>query len=120
MSSPSQVRTARLQGYGFRGALPAQAKANPDLTLAEYCDLFEEAEGTRVSTVTRAAFQRLGLTLNKAPFHLRARTSLKGRASACHDDRRLQRWRHSWTWSRMRRRRLPFAWWEDLRKSWRT
>ena len=33
-------------------ALPAQAKANPDLTLAEHRELFEEEHGFEVSTAT--------------------------------------------------------------------
>jgi transposase len=47
--------------------LPAQAKANPDLTLAEHCELFEEASGVEVSTATMSrAFKRLGLPLKKS------------------------------------------------------
>ncbi len=47
--------------------LPAQARVNPDLTLAEHCELFEEAHGVRVSTATMSrAFRRLGLPLKKS------------------------------------------------------
>ena len=31
------------KGAALEAALPAQAGANPDLTLAEHCELFEEA-----------------------------------------------------------------------------
>lgn len=50
------------------GALPSQAKANPDLTLAEHRELFEDEHGVAVSTATVSrAFQRLGLPLKKSP-----------------------------------------------------
>jgi transposase len=56
------------KGAALDGALPAQARANPDLTLEEHCELFEEAEGMRVSTATMSrAFARLGLPLKKSP-----------------------------------------------------
>lgn len=55
------------KGAALEAALPAQAKANPDLTLAEHCELFEETEGVRVSTATMSrAFGRLGLPLKKS------------------------------------------------------
>jgi transposase len=51
--------------------LPAQARANPDLTLAEHCELFEETDGVRVSTATMSrTFERLGLPLKKSRFRL--------------------------------------------------
>jgi transposase len=55
-----------------RGALeqrlPAQVRLNPDLTLAEHCELFEEQSGLAVSTATMSrAFERLGLPLKKSP-----------------------------------------------------
>ncbi|MDP9456999.1 MAG: helix-turn-helix domain-containing protein [Actinomycetota bacterium] len=54
------------KGAALEAALPAQARANPDLTLAEHCELFEEAHGARVSTATMSrAFGRLGLALKK-------------------------------------------------------
>src|SRR5215210_386231 len=59
---PARKREALL------AALPAQTKANPDLTLAEHCELFEEDEGVRVSSATMSrAFERLGLPLKKSP-----------------------------------------------------
>ena len=48
--------------------LPAQVKLNPDLTLEELCELFEEARGVEVSTATMSrALKRLGLPLKKRP-----------------------------------------------------
>ena len=41
------------KGAALGASLPAQARANPDLTLAEHCELFEEAEGVGVSTAPR-------------------------------------------------------------------
>ena len=56
------------KGAALVAALPAQARANPDLTLQEHCELFEEAQGVRVSTATMSrAFERLGLPLKKSP-----------------------------------------------------
>ncbi len=53
-----------------RGALeerlPAQVRLNPDLTLTEHCELFEEEHGMEVSTATMSrALKRLGLPLKK-------------------------------------------------------
>jgi hypothetical protein len=40
--------------------LPEQLKDNPDLTLQEHCEAFEEERGTRVSTATMSReIQRL-------------------------------------------------------------
>ncbi len=67
------------KGAALEAALPAQTKANPDLMLEEHCDLFEEAQGVRVSTATVSrAFARLGLPLKKGPPGLRARRGRKG------------------------------------------
>ena len=68
------------KGAALEATLPAQVRANPDLTLAEHCELlFEESEGVRVSTATISrAFKRLGLPLKKVPPGLRARRSRKG------------------------------------------
>ena len=71
------------KGAALEASLPAQARANPDLTLAEHCELFEEDHGVRVSTATMSrAFQRLGLPLKKSPFRLRSGTRPRGRAGA--------------------------------------
>jgi transposase len=52
----------------LEAALPAQAQANPDLTLAEHCELFEDVHGVKVSTATMSrAFEKLGLPLKKSP-----------------------------------------------------
>ncbi len=67
------------KGAALEATLPAQVRANPDLTLAEHCELFEESEGVRVSTATISRpFKRLGLPLKKVPPGLRARRSQKG------------------------------------------
>jgi transposase len=55
------------KGRMLEGGLPAQTKANPDLTLQEHCELFEDSEGIGVSTATMSrAFSRLGLPLKKS------------------------------------------------------
>ena len=55
------------KGAALEAALPAQARANPDLTLAEHCELFEEEHGVGVSEATMSrAFRRLGLPLKKS------------------------------------------------------
>jgi transposase len=57
---PARKRAALEEG------LPAQVWLNPDLTLSEHCDLFEEERGVRVSTATMSrALQSLGLPLKK-------------------------------------------------------
>ena len=48
--------------------LPAEVRINPDLTLEEHCELFEETHGVKVSTATMSrALKRLGLPLKKRP-----------------------------------------------------
>ncbi len=64
-------------------ALPAQARLNPDLTLEEHCELFEESQGVRVSTATMSrAFRRLGLPLKKSRSSPQSATSRRGSAGA--------------------------------------
>jgi transposase len=71
------------KGAALGAALPAQARANPDLTLEEHCELFEEAEGVRVSTATMSrTFARLGLPLEKSPSRPPSATRESGRAGA--------------------------------------
>lgn len=49
------------------GALVEQVSLNPDLTLDEHCELFEEVHGVKVSNATMSrAFKRLGLPLKKS------------------------------------------------------
>jgi transposase len=56
------------KGAALKASLPAQTRSNPDLTLAEHCELFEEQSGVRVSAATMSrAFERLGLPLKKSP-----------------------------------------------------
>jgi len=48
--------------------LPAQVRLNPDLTLQEHCELFEDEHGVEVSTATVSrVLKRLGLPLKKRP-----------------------------------------------------
>jgi transposase len=69
------------KGAALEERLPAQVKVNPDLTLAEHCELFGEAEGVEVSTATMSrAFARLGLPLKKSPS--RPPSATKGSAGA--------------------------------------
>ena len=67
----------------LRERLPSQLRANPDLTLAEHCELFEEAHGLAVSTATMSrTFKRLGLPLKKSRSSPPSATRPKGRAGA--------------------------------------
>lgn len=71
------------KGVALSAVLPAQARANPDLTLSEHCELFEEQEGVRVSTATMSrAFEKLGLPLKKSPSPPPSVTRKSGRAGA--------------------------------------
>ena len=63
------------KGRALEARMPVQARANPDLTLREHCELFEETEGIGVSTATMSrAFERLGLPLKKSPSRLKSAT----------------------------------------------
>ncbi len=81
---PRPLRGPRARkGAALEAALPAQVRANPDLTLEEHRELFEEAEGVRVSTATVSrAFGRLGLPLKKSPSRPPSATRKKGRSGA--------------------------------------
>jgi transposase len=60
--------------------LPAQVHLNPDLTLEEHCELFEEESGIAVSSATMSrAFKRLGLPLKKSPSRLQSATKSRER-----------------------------------------
>ena len=64
-------------------ALPAQVRLNPDLTLAEHCELFEDVHGVKVSTSTMSrAFEKLGLSLKKSPSLRPSETKKGGSAGA--------------------------------------
>ncbi len=64
-------------------ALPSQAKSNPDLTLKEHREFFEETQGMEVSTATVSrAFSRLGLPLKKSPSPPPSETNRRARAGA--------------------------------------
>jgi transposase len=61
--------------------LPAQTESNPDLTLAEHCELFGEESGVEVSTATMSrALERLGLPLKKSRSRLPSETRRRGLA----------------------------------------
>ena len=61
--------------------LPAQVRLNPDLTLGEHCELFEEVSGMKVSEATMSrAFKRLGLPLKKSPSQPQSATRSRGLA----------------------------------------
>ena len=48
-------------------ALPEQVRLNPDLTLEEHCELFEEVHSVKASNASMSrAFKRLGLPLKKS------------------------------------------------------
>jgi transposase len=71
------------KGAALQAALPAQARANPDLTLAEHCELFEDVHGVEVSTATMSrAFEKLGLALKKSPYLQPSATKKSGSAGA--------------------------------------
>jgi len=69
------------KGRALEAALPAQVSRNPDLTLEEHSELFEDEHGTGVSTATVSrAFKRLGLPLKKSPSRPRSATKRSGAA----------------------------------------
>jgi hypothetical protein len=71
------------KGAALEAALPAQARSNPDPTLEEHCELFEEHSGLGVSTATMSrAFARLGLPLKRSPSRPPSATRPRGRAGA--------------------------------------
>ena len=74
-----------VKGVALREWLPAQLNANPDLTLAEYCEAFEDQRGVRVSTATMSRnIRRLPgeWPLKKRPSRPRNATRKRGRAGA--------------------------------------
>ena len=74
-----------VKGVALREWLPAQLSANPDLTLAEHCEAFEEQRSMRVSAATMSRnIRRLPgeWPLKKSPSLPQSATSKKGRAGA--------------------------------------
>jgi transposase len=45
-----------VKGKALREWLPSQLKSNPDLTLAEHCEAFEDDSGVRVSEATMSRY----------------------------------------------------------------
>jgi transposase len=71
------------KGMALERALPAQLRANPDFTLEEHRELFEETYGISVSTASISrAFERLGLPLKKRHSSLRSATKRSEGAGA--------------------------------------
>jgi transposase len=71
---PSPGPPAR-KGMALEEALPAQLRANPDFTLEEHQQLFEDTYGISVSTASISrAFERLGLPLKKRRSPLQSAT----------------------------------------------
>jgi len=69
------------KGRVLEAALPWQVSRNPDLTLEEHRELFEDEQGlaVSVSSISRA-LGRLGLPLKKSPSRPLSVTKPKGRA----------------------------------------
>jgi transposase len=62
------------KGAALEEALPSQLRVNPDFTLEEHRQLFEETYGISVSTSSISrAFERLGLPPKKDALRFRAR-----------------------------------------------
>jgi transposase len=71
------------KGAALEQALPSQLRANPDFTLEEHRELFEETYGISVSTASISrAFERLGLPLKKRHSSLPSATRKSGRGGA--------------------------------------
>ena len=63
------------KGSALEQALPSQLRTNPDFTLEEHRELFEETHGISVSTASIGrAFERLGLPLKKRHSTLQSAT----------------------------------------------
>jgi transposase len=79
---PSPGPPAR-KGMALEEALPAQLRSNPDFTLEEHQQLFEDTYGISVSTASISrAFERLGLPLKKRHSPLRSATKRSEGAGA--------------------------------------
>ncbi len=78
------------KGALLGGWLPSQLRDNPDLTLEEHCEMFEEEHGTKVSTATMSRrIRRLpgGWPLKKRPWAPRSATKSGGRLSGSEPER---------------------------------
>jgi len=63
------------KGVALEQALPSQLRSNPDFTLEEHRELFEETYSISVSTASISrAFERLGLPLKKRHSTLQSAT----------------------------------------------
>jgi transposase len=72
-AAQADPRASRAQTGAPGEELPAQVRLNPDLTLEEHSELFEETHGVEVSSATVSrALKRLGVPLKKDPRFLRA------------------------------------------------
>jgi transposase len=71
------------KGAALEKALPSQLRVNPDFTLEEHRELFEETYGVSVSTASVSrAFERLGLPLKKRRSSPPSATSRSGAPGA--------------------------------------
>jgi transposase len=71
------------KGMALEEALPAQLQSNPDFTLEEHRELFEETHGISASTASISrAFERLGLPLKKRHSLLQSATKRSEGAGA--------------------------------------
>ena len=69
------------KGRALEESLPAQVGRNPDLTLEEHRELFEDEHGMEVSTATLSrAFKRLDLPLKKSPSRPQSATKRSAKA----------------------------------------
>ncbi len=67
----------------LKDALPSQIRSDPDFTLEEHRELFEESYGIPVSTATLSrAFKKLGLPFKKSRSSPRRGTKQSGRVGA--------------------------------------
>ena len=74
---------AARKGAALEAVLPGQVRENPDATLEEHREAFEEGTGVQVSTASVSrALKRLGLPLKKRPSPPPSATRVSGRAVA--------------------------------------
>ena len=74
---------AARKGAALEAVLPGRVRENPDATLEEHREAFEEGTGVQVSTASVSrALKRLGLPLKKRPSPPPSATRGSGRAGA--------------------------------------